>query len=54
MKVHIIIDLEELTKATKEELLNTLYHVEDEMGYKCKSVSGVIDTLQNDLIKNEE
>lgn len=55
MKVHIVIDLEELTKATKEQLLDTLYHVEDQMCYKCKSVSRVIDTLQNDLFhKNEE
>ena len=46
MKAHIIIDLNELTNDTKEELLNTLYHIEDQMSYKCKSVSKTIDTLQ--------
>ena len=54
MKVTIVIDLEELTRSTKGQLLDTLYHVEDQMMYKCKSVSRTIDLLQELLHPKEE
>ena len=48
MKTTIVVDLNELSKETKDKLLDTLYQVEDEMGYKCKSVSKTIDILQKE------
>lgn len=38
--------LDKLTHNTKEELLFILYKIEDELEYKCKSVSRAIDYLQ--------
>lgn len=52
-KVRLVIDLDELNEETKRELLDVLYHVEDQMCYKCKSVSKTIDYLQNILFEEK-
>ncbi len=54
MKAHIVIDLDELTQQTKGELLDTLYHIEDQMEYKCKSVSKLINYLQEHLHEDKK
>lgn len=45
-KTTIVVDLNQLSTETLNNLLNTLYQIEDEMGYKCKSVSKAINILQ--------
>lgn len=54
MKKTIVIDIDNLTTQTQEELLGVLYHIEDNLGYKCKSVSSTIDYLQKILFHNDE
>ena len=42
-----------LSQKAREQLLKTLYNVEDELLYKCKKVSNTIDYLQkhtNDFV----
>lgn len=38
--------IDSLSKSAKMELLFTLYEIEDELGYKCKNISKVINYLQ--------
>lgn len=38
--------IDSLSKATRMELLFTLYRIEDELGYNCKSISKTINYLQ--------
>lgn len=38
--------LDSLSEDTRLEMLFTLYRVEDELGYKCKSISKAINYLQ--------
>lgn len=54
MKKTIVIDIDNLTTQTQEELLGVLYHIEDNLGYECKSVSSTIDYLQKILFHNDE
>ena len=54
MKKTIVIDIDNLTTQTQEELLGVLYHIEDNLGYECKSVSSTINYLQEILFHNDE
>ena len=54
MKKTIVIDIDNLTTQTQEELLGVLYHIEDNLEYECKSVSSTIDYLQKILFHNDE
>ena len=54
MKKTIVIDIDNLMTQNQEDLLQVLYRIEDDLGYKCKSVSSAIDYLQNILFKEEE
>lgn len=54
MKKTIVIDIDNLSTKNQEELLDVLYHIEDNLGYKCKSVSSTIDYLQKILFHNDE
>ena len=54
MKKTIVIDIDNLTTQTQEELLGVLYHIEDNLGYECKSVSNTINYLQEILFHNDE
>lgn len=38
--------IDSLSKSAKMELLFTLYEIEDELGYNCKSISKTINYLQ--------
>lgn len=40
-------EINQLTKETKTELLSLLYIIEDELMYKCKSISNTISYLQD-------
>lgn len=39
---------------TQLDLLNVLYTVEDQLYYKCKSVSKMIDYIQNNIKERSE
>ena len=39
--------IKQLKRDTKEKLLEILYIIEDELGYKCKKISNTIDYLQD-------
>lgn len=54
MKKTIVIDIDNLTTKNQEELLGVLYHIEDNLGYECKSVSSTINYLQEILFHNDE
>ena len=54
MKKTIVIDIDNLTTQTQEELLDVLYHIEDNLEYECKSVSSTINYLQEILFHNDE
>lgn len=54
MKKTIVIDIDNLTTQSQEELLGVLYHIEDNLGYECKSVSSTINYLQEILFHNDE
>lgn len=41
--------IDELPFDTCEQLLDILYIIEDQLDYKCKSVSATINYLQNEL-----
>ena len=43
----ICVDMDCLDHKLKMELLDVLYHIEDSMNYKCKSVSNLINDLQD-------
>lgn len=38
--------IDSLSEATRLEMLFTLYRIEDELEYKCKSISKTINYLQ--------
>lgn len=52
MRDRIIIHLDEITYESKEQLLTTLWNIEDDEGYECASISKAISILQ-ELITNE-
>ena len=54
MKKTIVIDIDNLMTQNQEDLLNVLYRIEDDLGYKCKSVSSTINYLQKILCKEEK
>lgn len=54
MKKTIVIDIDNLTTKNQEELLDVLYHIEDNLDYECKSVSNTINYLQKILFQNDE
>ena len=54
MKKTIVIDIDNLATQNQEELLGVLYHIEDNLGYECKSVSSTINYLQEILFHNDE
>ena len=54
MKKTFVIDIDNLTTQTQEELLGVLYHIEDNLEYECKSVSNTINYLQEILFHNDE
>ena len=54
MKKTIVIDIDNLTAKNQEELLDILYHIEDNLDYECKSVSSTINYLQEILFHNDE
>lgn len=54
MKKTIVIDIDELSTKNQEELLDVLYHIEDNLEYECKSVSSTINYLQGILFHNDE
>lgn len=54
MKKTIVIDIDELSTKNQQELLDVLYHIEDDLEYECKSVSSTINYLQEILFHNDE
>ena len=54
MKKTIVIDIDNLSTKNQEELLDVLYHIEDNLDYECKSVSSTINYLQEILFHNDE
>ena len=54
MKKTIVIDIDNLTTQNQQKLLDTLYNIEDNLGYECKSVSSTIKYLQEILYHNDE
>ena len=54
MKKTIVIDIDNLSTKSQEELLDVLYHIEDDLEYECKSVSSAINYLQEILVHNDE
>lgn len=46
--------IDSLSEATRLEMLFTLYRIEDELEYKCKSVSKAINYLQKGVSDDGE
>ena len=53
----LVISIEQikmLSKKAKDKLLNTLYCIEDELFYECKSVSETINYLQDNYKESKD